>query len=269
MIPLLLAALSLSPLERDVLSELQALRADPPAYARHAQALLPQFRGKLLERPGKAALQTSEGAAAVKEAIAVLRATPHLPRIDAALGITLAARQHANDIGASGSTEHAGSDGSRPADRMQRFGQWLELAGENLAFGPRTGRDVVLQLVIDDGVPSRGHRKNLLNPTYRVAGVACARHKVFDVVCVIDVAGGYRDRAGLQGDEVTIKAPPSTREPFRIYALRMASEGDRRWVEVNDSSKPLDRAALDALVRQHPELADDAMAKKARAYLAR
>lgn len=269
MIALVLAALSLSPLERDVLAELAALRADPPAYARYAQGLLPALRGKLLERPGKAPLQTAEGAPAIQEAMAVLRVTPPLPRLHAALGVTLAARQHANDLGASGSTEHAGKDGSHPADRMKRFGEWLELAGENLAFGPRTGRDVVLQLVIDDGVPSRGHRKSLLNPTFRVAGVACARHRTFDVVCVIDMAGGYRDRPGLSGDEVTIQAPPATREPFRIFALRMASEGDRRWVEVNDSTRPLDRAALEALLAKHPELADDPMAKKARAYLAR
>ena len=42
---------------------------------------------------------------------------------------------------------------------------------ENLVSGDEQIRFAVLSLLIDDGIPSRGHRKNLLNPSY--TKVAC------------------------------------------------------------------------------------------------
>jgi uncharacterized protein YkwD len=49
-------------------------------------------------------------------------------------------------------------------------------------------------LLIDDGVADRGHRRNLLDPAVRVAGIACGRHAAYGTMCVIDLAGGYAER---------------------------------------------------------------------------
>ena len=52
----------------------------------------------------------------------------------------------------------------------------------------------MLTLLIDDGFASRGHRKRLLDPSFRVAGIACGDHKLGSM-CVITLAGGFTDGA--------------------------------------------------------------------------
>ena len=65
---------------------------------------------------------------------------------------------------------------------------------ENIAYGENAAREVVLQLLVDDGVPNRGHRDALLDPGWGVSGVACGRHRDYGQMCVMDYAMGYEER---------------------------------------------------------------------------
>jgi uncharacterized protein YkwD len=76
---------------------------------------------------------------------------------------------------------------------MNRYGRWDRAAGESIALGTNSARDVVLQLLIDDGVQNRGHRKTLLDGGYVVAGVACGPHTNYEQICVIDFAARYSE----------------------------------------------------------------------------
>ena len=55
---------------------------------------------------------------------------------------------------------------------------------EVITYGHHTPQGVVDQLLIDDGVPGRGHRHSLLRPTHHYAGIACGRHPVHRTMCV-------------------------------------------------------------------------------------
>lgn len=59
------------------------------------------------------------------------------------------------------------------------------VGGENIVYGQTEARDAILSFIIDDGVPHRGHRQNILNPNFRVVGVACGPHPVYQTVCVM------------------------------------------------------------------------------------
>jgi hypothetical protein len=57
-----------------------------------------------------------------------------------------------------------------------------------ISFGPEQPPAVVIDLVVDDGVPDRGHRKILLDDRLRFAGAACGPHTIYRTMCVIDLA---------------------------------------------------------------------------------
>ncbi len=178
-------------LEAEIMRAMNRVRQDPPAYARDLEALLARFDGKVLRRDGRPRLETTEGPSAVREAISALRHLSPRPALRPAGGLAHAARDHVRDQGPRGGVGHTGSDGSTTAGRVSRYGTWEVVVSENIAYGPLTAREVVMQLVVDDGVPGRGHRRNLLDPDVRVAGVACGPHVTWGQVCVIDYAGGY------------------------------------------------------------------------------
>jgi uncharacterized protein YkwD len=176
-----------------IIPELKQLRRDPLAYARYLELLLPRFDGTLLHRPGRPGLRTEEGASAVEEAIRVLRHTRPMGSLRSSSGLSRAARDHVRDQGPIGALSHRGSDSSTPAGRMKRYGRWDVAAGESIAVGSNSARDVVLQLLIDDGVKDRGHRKTLLDRGFAVAGAACGPHKEYEQICVIDFAARYAE----------------------------------------------------------------------------
>lgn len=171
----------------DIVAELNAARTDPVAYAAKVRAFRALFRGDRIERPGEVAVVTREGTAAVDEAIAFLERQTPLPALRGSALVDRAAIGHATDQGRTGQVGHTGSDGSQPSARMRQYGRW-SATGEAIAYGPDRAEDVVLQLIVDDGVPDRGHRQILFNPTYSLIGVACGPHPVWRRVCVLDLA---------------------------------------------------------------------------------
>lgn len=187
----------LSEQERAVILEINRLRSDPAKYARHY--LLPlraYYQGDLLTYPGDISLVTEEGVAALEECILALERAQPAPMLSPRKGLVLAARDHAADQSRTGETGHTGSDASSMTTRTNRYGKWITSVGENISYGDAEARKIVTALLIDDGVPSRGHRANLLQSGFAVVGVAIATHPVYRQMCVMDFAGDYATKAG-------------------------------------------------------------------------
>jgi len=188
------AAKFLSPLENSVVREINVARTASQDYASLLEQRRKYYDKKILRLPGESPLLTKEGVEAVVEAIHFLRSAKPIAPLNPSKGMSLGAKDHVKDQGSSGSTQHKGADRSQPWDRVNRYGTWEKSIGENIAYGSSKARDVVLSLIIDDGVPSRGHRRNIFNPDFRVIGVACGHHATYGTICVITFAGGYKEK---------------------------------------------------------------------------
>lgn len=88
----------------------------------------------------------------------------------------------------SGKTGHVGHK-----DMQKRFkavfGNPYYTIAENCSYGYDQALDIVLTLLIDSGIPSLGHRKNILNASFNAIGVATRPHKDYGYNCVIDFGG--------------------------------------------------------------------------------
>jgi uncharacterized protein YkwD len=186
----------LSPLENAVVYEINMARTAPKDYASLLKQCRKYYDRKILRLPGKTPILTKEGVRAVDEVIRFLRSLQPLPSLIPSKGMSSGAKDHMKDQKSSGTSQHKGSDGSQPSDRVNRYGTWEKSIGENISYESNQARDIVMGLIIDDGVPSRGHRKNIFNPDFRVIGVACSPHPTYRTVCVITFAGRYKEKSG-------------------------------------------------------------------------
>jgi hypothetical protein len=184
--------------ERAVLAELNRARTDPAGFARGLRDVRGYYRGHLLARPGAGATYvTQEGVAPVDEAIAFMDGKPARAPLSPATVLTAAAADHQSEQQGDGTVGHAGHDGSTPADRVRRRGG-NRYIGELIAYGSTDPADIVRQLVVDDGVADRGHRRLLFDDSLRYAGIACGDHPVYRYMCVVTV-GRTPDGQPLRG----------------------------------------------------------------------
>lgn len=189
---------------RAVIREMNLARQNPALYATFVQELRTRMSGNVLVLPGHTRIRTKEGTAALDEAIRFLQTAQPLPPLTVSRGMSRAAADHCADQ-ADGGFGHEGRDRSHAGQRIARYGNFSGSWGENISYGKSTARDVVLALIIDDGLPARKHRKNIFNPNFNFAGAAFGPHARFGTMCSIDFAGMYAERGEAAPDTLVAR----------------------------------------------------------------
>ncbi len=187
-------------MERDMIYEINRVRSDGKSYLPYIEPMLAEAR-KTLALEGKGDRNYSftttiysdhqkidttwhfineEEVHALETLVDDLKKLPSLSILKPDLGIYKAASKHAADQHAHNwKLGHTGSDGSDPWDRVRKFSPSMSFGNENIAGNSMrvTARDIVIQLLVDSGIPGYGHRYNLLDPQW--THVACKGERVY------------------------------------------------------------------------------------------
>jgi hypothetical protein len=163
-------------LDEAVFNELNFARTHPQAYA---GVLDEEYRrqGGRIQDPQ-----------AYGEAVDFLARQKPLAPLAPNAALADAASSFVSVQGAEGGFGHVASDGASLGERLRRHGTYAMLMAEDISYGYVTAREVVTQLIVDPGVPDRGHRANIFDPALRQAGIACGPHRTYRAMCVVDFA---------------------------------------------------------------------------------
>ncbi|CAD7950540.1 unnamed protein product [Amoebophrya sp. A120] len=169
----------------------------------HSSCTWDQEQGILVARMMKPGEPKTSSPASSSTSSTVL-INPHQGQILPHPTLFLSASDHAADLGVTGLASHTSSDKiTKVQDRITRYSNWRYKVGECLWYGtlPESGYAMIEDLIVDDGVPSRGHRLGIFDPAYFFAGIAITLHKTFGYCCALNFANAafpVEDTALLQ-----------------------------------------------------------------------
>lgn len=174
----------LSEFEKSVIDETNFLRTKPKEYAELLKQRRAFYFDKIYREPNRTPITVEEGISALEEAIQFLEKANPVGDLTPSEELTLSAKDHVVDTGPKGITGHYGSDNSSPSTRIQKRKKNFKLVGENIYYGTVDPRDVVISLLVDDGISNRGHRTNLFHKDFKYIGVSCGFHRDYPLICV-------------------------------------------------------------------------------------
>lgn len=150
--------------ERGMLAEINLLRSNPSEYIPYVQEYVTAIKNS-----GFPANYILEEEKTAQELIQELKKMSPLSIVQPHRQLYKACENHAKDILKRGRGGHMSSDGSSPLDRVNKVAPELYGGFENLVGGGDDVRQSVIMLLVDAGIPNRGHRKNLLDPRWKYA----------------------------------------------------------------------------------------------------
>ena len=180
--------------EEAILDEINAVRSDPQKYIGYLEEYRKNFKGNTVTIVGAVPMVTVEGVTAVDDAISFLKTTTKLPPYLPSKGLTQSANLQLKDLMEDSSIGHKSKDGGNLTTRLEKFGMTGNIYAENITYGTKTPRDILMLMILDDGVKSRSHRKNVFSTEFKIIGLGFGVGNKGEILSVTVFADSFREK---------------------------------------------------------------------------
>lgn len=164
------------------------LRVNPQSFLPAVSERLGSFQQNVYfskDLPGLG-IVTHEGVQAVRDLINYLQTLTPVHELSPSLALQVAAYRHCQDLANNSHLlEHTGSDGTNAEQRLSCYGRWEGHLIEQIIFGFKDPYQILVNMLVDDGLGSRANRRNMTNKGLRHLGIGICPHPLYGYVCVI------------------------------------------------------------------------------------
>lgn len=188
-------------LHRQVVDEINLARARPQHYAAGLVAYRATIRNgyafKTMQGPNgtyTARVRLVEGVRGVDGAIAFLQRQSPVGPVAGDRKLLAAAQRFADEQARTGKWGHQSADGRDLTARIEADGTRKIANAETIMYGKSTAHDIVMHLIIDDGVRDRSHRDVIFDGSLTLVGTACRPHPKW-MICVSEYSSNESDAA--------------------------------------------------------------------------
>lgn len=179
-----------------VIDEINSVRTNPAKYATKIRGYMKHFKGKVLRLPGHTeGLMTKEGEAAFKDAAEFLEEAPKVKQLQYNAGLShiahdiLKEQQKLEEVG-------EGNDIDIPAI-IEKYGSYNGMFGQSIDYGSKTPEMVLMNILVDDGNPSREQRGQIFDTKLNEIGVATGSHGTYKQMTVLCFCTKFKTNSGV------------------------------------------------------------------------
>ena len=186
-------------IQRDLFIELNNLRKNPKSYIPLIELEMKSLKKNniLKKRDSNLQIQTVEGKDAYIESINFLQNQEGVPPVKEESRLNSAALDLVKDIGTRGVVSHQDQYGQYVSERIEKYCEWDYSASELIEVSSKNPQDILISLIVDDGLKNRPDRMTLFNPAYNYVGISCGMHSEYEIVTVIVFTGSIRQKGTL------------------------------------------------------------------------
>ena len=179
--------------------ELNKLRQNPKSYIPLIEAEMKALKKNnvLKKKDSSLQIQTLEGKAAYEDAIAFLQEQKEVNPLTKEIKLSYAAQDLVTDIGERGVVSHQDKDGNYMSERIEKYCEWDYCANEVIEVSSKSATDILISLLVDDGIRDKLNRRALFQNVYNYVGISCGPHTEYEIVTVLVFAGGIRPKGTL------------------------------------------------------------------------
>lgn len=183
------APINYKKLTTDLYTDINKIRENPQSLIPYLKKIRTFYRKNHYNDPSLTfTLITKEGVTAVDETIKYLEKQAKTPVLKKNENLELSTTSLLSKIGPKGLTKHEKGDLSLKS-RTEKYLKKKGKLAENISFGMNRSLDIIAQMLIDDGVSSRGHRKNFFDANFSDIGISTGKHDVYGSCAIFNFYG--------------------------------------------------------------------------------